>query len=99
VKALEEFLTICNLNIVNLRTEPTFETTRVSSYVDLTVVNNQLLRRVTDWTRGIQESCSDHKILSFNLGMDRQNKPINNTEYMGLRYIIKMRITESLKPF
>ena len=95
-KALEEFLTICNLNIVNLRTEPTFETTRGISYVDLTIVNNQLLRRVTDWTCGIQESFSDHKIffsdhkiLSFNLGMDRQDKPINNTEYMGLKYIIK----------
>jgi len=61
-KVLEEFLTICNLNIVNHRTEPTFETTRGSSYVDLTIVNNQLLRRVTDWTCGIQESCSDHKI-------------------------------------
>jgi len=86
-KALEEYLTICNLIIVNLRTEPTFETTRVSSYVDLTIVNNQLLRRVTDWTFGIQGSCSDHKIISFNLGMDGQDKPINNTEYMGLRYI------------
>jgi len=77
------------LNIVNLRTEPTFETTRGSSYVDLTIVNNQLLRRVTDWTCCIQESCSDHKILSFNLGMDRQDNSINNTEYMGLLYIIK----------
>jgi len=78
------------LNIENLRREPTFKTTRSSSYVDLTIVNNQMLRRVTDGTCGIQESCSDHKILSFNLGMDRQEKSINNTEYMGLRYIIKI---------
>jgi len=84
-KALEEFLTICNLNIVNLRTKPTFETTRDSSYVEYTIVNNQLLRRVTDWTCGIHESCSDHQIVSFNLGMDRQDKPINNTEYMGVQ--------------
>ncbi|MCL2611587.1 MAG: hypothetical protein FWE02_07955, partial [Defluviitaleaceae bacterium] len=55
-KALEEFLTIYNLYIVNHRTEPTFETTRGSSYVDLTVVNNQLLRRVTDWTCGIKKA-------------------------------------------
>ena len=78
-KALEDFLTIYNLHIVNYRTEPTFETTRGSSYVDLTIVNNQLLRRVTDWTCGIQESCSDQKILTFNLGMVRLDKPINNT--------------------
>ena len=92
-KALEEFLTIYNLYIVNHRTEPT---TRGSSFVDLTIVNNQLLRRVTDWTCGIQESCSDHKILSFNLGIGRQDKPINNIEYTGLRYIIK---NESYRKF
>ena len=56
-KALEDFLTIYNLHIVNHRTEPMFETTRGSSYIDLTIGNNQLLRCVTDWTCGIQESC------------------------------------------
>jgi hypothetical protein len=60
-----------------------------SSYVDLTIVNNQLLRHVTDWACSIQESCSDHKILIFNLRMVRQDKPIDNTDYAGLRYIIK----------
>jgi len=40
-----------------------------------------------------------YKILTFNLGMGRQDKPINNTDYVGLRYVIKMRISESLKPF
>jgi len=92
---LEDFLTIYNLHIVNYRTEPTFETTRGSSYVDLTSVNNQLLRRVTDWACGIQESFSDPKILTFNLGMVKQDKPINNTNYAGLRYIIKIRNTQS----
>jgi hypothetical protein len=62
---------------------------RGSSYVDLTIVNNQLLRYVTDWTCGIEEIFSDHKILTFNLGMVRQDKHINNTDYVGLRYIIK----------
>ena len=87
-EVLEGFLTIRNLYIVNDGSEPTFET-RGSSYVDLMIVNNQLLRCVTDWTCRIQESCSDHKILTFNLGMLRQDKPINNTDYVGLRYIIK----------
>jgi hypothetical protein len=88
-KVLEDFLTIYNLYIVNDKSEPTFETTRGSSYVDLTIVNNQLLRRVTDWTCGIQGSCSDHNILTFNLGMVMRDKPINNTDDVGLRYIIK----------
>jgi len=82
-KALEEYLSICNLNMVNHRTEPTFETTRGSSYVDLTIVNNELLSCVTDWTCGIQECYSDHKILSFNLGMDRQDKPIKTQNTGG----------------
>jgi len=60
------------------------------------IVNNQLLRRVTDWTCGIQESCSDHKILTFNCGMVRQDKHINNTDYVGLRYITK---NEDFKKF
>jgi hypothetical protein len=62
---LEDFLTNHNLYTVNDRSEPTFETTRGSSNVDLMIVNNQLLRRVTGWTCGIQESCSHHKILKI----------------------------------
>jgi hypothetical protein len=85
---LEEFLTIYNLYIVNDRSEPTFETKRGSSCVDLTIVNNQLIRRVTDWACGRQEDCSDHKIITFNLGMVRQEKPISNTDYVGISYII-----------
>jgi len=88
-KVLEDFLTISNLYIVNDRSEPTFETTRGSSYVDVTIVINQLLRHIIDWTCGIRESCSDHKILTFNLGMLRQDKPINNTDCVGIRYIVK----------
>ena len=77
------------MHIVNDMSEPTFEKTRGRSYVDLTIVNNKLFRRVTDWPCGIQGCCSEHKILTFNLGMVRQDKPINNTHYVGLRYIIK----------
>ena len=86
---MEDFLTIYNLYIVNHNTEPTFETTRGSSYVDLTIVNSQLLRHVTDWMCGTQESCSDHKLLTFYLVMVRQDRPVDNTDYVGLRYIIK----------
>jgi len=77
------------LYIVNDRSEPTFETTRGSSYVDLTIINNQSIRRVNDWTCGLQESFSDHKILTFNLVKGKQDKPINNIDNVGLRYIIQ----------
>ena len=88
-RVLEEFLTIHNLHVVNDRSEPTFETIRGRNYVDLTVVNNQLIQRVTDWACGIQESCSDHKIITFNLSMVRQDRSITNTDYVGVRYIVK----------
>ena len=75
--------------IVNYGLEPTFERTRGCSYVDLTIVNYQLLRSVTDWTCGLQESCSDQRILTFNLGMARQDKNIDTADYVGLWYIIR----------
>jgi hypothetical protein len=37
-KVLEDFLTTSNQYIVNDRSEPTFETTRCSSYVELTLL-------------------------------------------------------------
>jgi hypothetical protein len=43
-----------------------------------------LIRCVTDWTCGKQESSSDHKIITFNLGIVRQEKPTSNTDYMGI---------------
>ena len=94
---MEEFLTIYNLYIVNNRSEPMFETIRGCSYVDLTIVNYQVLRSVTDRTCDMQESCSDHKILTFNLGMARQDKNIDNADYVGLRYIIRNEDFGSLK--
>ena len=98
-KALEEFLTIYNLYIVNHRTEPTFETTRCGSYVDLTIVNNQSLRRVTDWTCGIQESCSDHKIYHLSSEMTGRINLLITQNLWGLTILWKMRTTDSLKPF
>ena len=31
----------------------------------------------------------DHEITTFNLGMARQDRPITNTDYVGIRYIVK----------
>jgi hypothetical protein len=53
------------------------------------VVNNRLLRKVTGWTSGKKESCSDHKIIIFNSEMMRQENHISNNDYPRTRYIIK----------
>ena len=71
-RALEEYLTISSLHIINENTGiPTFETRREKSWIDLTISNNHLLSRIKDWKCGEEESCSDHKIISFEC-----NKPL-----------------------
>ena len=41
-------LTICNLYIVNYRTEPTFETRRGSSYADLTIIHSKIRKVIQE---------------------------------------------------
>ena len=86
-KILEEFLTVKSLHIINENKDiPTFETIRGRSWVDLTITNDQLLRHVTEWKIEEDESCSDHKIISFKIG--EVNQCIINTS-KGIRYITK----------
>jgi hypothetical protein len=42
--------------------QTTFQNKRVSSNIDLTIVNNQLLHALKNWEISIEESCSDHNI-------------------------------------
>lgn len=84
-KKLEEFITINSLHIVNENIGvPTFETVNGRSWVDLTVVNNKLLRDIREWTTGEEESCSDHKIISFRIGNVNQN---HTRTFKGTRFI------------
>ena len=49
-KTLEEFLTSRELNIMNEESEwTTFQSCRGSTNIDLTVVNNRLLKNFHDW--------------------------------------------------
>ena len=85
-KILEEFL-ICNdLYVLNEATAtPTFQSKRGSSHIDLTITNSRLVRYVSDWICGQEESCSDNNILNFKI------VSVNNGEgkmnYMGVCYI------------
>ena len=65
-KILGEFL-ICNdLNVLNEFTEtPTFESNSGGSRTDPTTTNSRLVRYVSDWICGQEESCSDHNIVNF----------------------------------
>ena len=84
-KMLEEFITVNNLHIINENIGvPTFETRRGRSWIDLTLSNSQLLGNLTAWNIGDEESCSDHKLISFKIARGMQNQPYT---FKTTRYI------------
>ena len=86
-KILEEFVTSNDLYIINEDNgRPTFESSRGSSKVDLTLCSDQLLKEVYNWNSGQEESCSDHSIINFTIGSS-ENK--ENYTYRGIRYIVR----------
>ena len=65
----------------------TFLNSRGSRNIDLTVINNQLLRAVEQWEVSDQESCSDHSIIKFAIGQGSGSR--NKQESQGIKYIVK----------
>jgi hypothetical protein len=62
-KLLEEFFASNQLHIINEDSpRATFKSSRGSSNIDLTVVNNQMLAAIKDWNISEEKSCSDHNI-------------------------------------
>jgi len=63
---------------------PTFQSNMGSSRIELTISNSRLVRFVSDWICGEEESCSEHivnfKIASINNGKGKMN-------HTGVRYI------------
>jgi hypothetical protein len=87
---LEEF-TICNdLYVLNEATEtPTFQSNRGSGRIDLTISSNKLVRFVSDWTCGEEDSCSDHNIVNFKTASVNNGK--GNMNHMAVRYITNLQ--------
>lgn len=80
---VEECLASKHLHVLN---EDSERTTFMSSNVDLTIVNNQLLSAVNEWEISEQESCSDHSILKYIMGT--VNTPTEKYRFQGKRYKI-----------
>lgn len=92
---LEEFFICNNLYVMNESTDAaTFQSSRGSSRVDLTITNNKLLRYFSEWQCGEEESCSDHNIIKFRI--ESSNIGECKTSYLGVRYITKQ---ENYKKF
>jgi hypothetical protein len=86
-KTLEEYLISRDLNIMNEESElTTFQSRRGSSNVDLTIVNNRLLKNFTDWEISEDDSCSDHNIIKFKIGHDNNHETQHN--HKGPKYFI-----------
>lgn len=88
-RIMEDFVASQQLYIANEDKETfTFETIRAKSNIDLTLVSQQLLNLINDWSIGEEESCSDHKLITFNL---KQNTIENATSKPSFtkKYIVK----------
>jgi len=86
-KTLEEFIT-SDLLLRNEATGiPTFETIRRCSWIDLTLGNNILTQNTRRWTCGQEESCSDHKLILFDIEAGTSGCNVFNNA--GTRYQIK----------
>jgi endonuclease/exonuclease/phosphatase family metal-dependent hydrolase len=67
-KSLEELLRSRQLYTANEESSyKTFQSGRGASNIDLTILNNQAIEIINDWTIHDYESCSDH-ILKYELG-------------------------------
>jgi hypothetical protein len=87
-KSLEEFILTRDLFLMNEATgTPTFETIRGRSWIDLILCNNVFVQKTSGWTCGEEESCSDHKIIFFNIAAERSGGTA--IYYPGRRYITK----------
>ena len=72
---LVEFIICKDLYVMNEATEtPTFQSIRGSSRIDLTITNSKLVRFVSDWTCGEEESSSDHNIVNFKIASVNNGK-------------------------
>jgi len=73
----------------------TFLNSRGSSNIDLTVINNQILRAAEHWEVSDQESCSDHSIIKFAIGQGSWGR--SQQESQGVRYIVKGKDIDNSK--
>ena len=86
-KFLEDFFASNQLHIINEDSaRTTFQSSRGSSNIDLTIVNNQMLAAIKDWEISEEESCSDHNIIKCSINFSYNTAQIYN--FLGERYII-----------
>ena len=84
-KRLEDYIIRKQLHIMNEpSTKITFENRVGKSNIDLTLVTNNLIRRITDWKISDEESNSDHSI-SYDIKTDINHKTTQERRYRNKR--------------
>ena len=87
-KKLEEFLISKQLFVINEKSEmKTFQSSRGSSNIDLTISNNILLKEVQEWKISEEETCSDHRMIQFCIRQQNALQTRNN--FQGIKYITR----------
>ena len=67
-KIMEEFIISKSIYITNEESErTTFKNRQGSSNIDLTILNNLLLKALKNWEISEEESCSEHSITKFDI--------------------------------
>ena len=83
---VDEYMSSKRLYILNEPSEyTTFESNTGKSNIDLTVTNGKLVSLVKDWQCGGEESCSDHRFITFKIS----EQQTYNAQKIGVKYIIK----------
>ena len=73
---LEEFLFRHNIAVLNNGSEPTFQTVRAQSIIDVTFSSLGLLDVIQDWGVMKEDFLSDHRCVSFRLRLAVKNKKV-----------------------
>ena len=71
----------------------TFQSGRGASNIDLTILNNQAIEIISDWTIHDHESCSDHNIIKYELGKGKDFYRHTGTSMTRTRYRVTQRDT------
>lgn len=70
------------LIIINQGDVPTYESSRGSSYIDITLTNEKLYKKVINWkVEREEELLSDHNVITFEILLEKDNELNTNTRY------------------
>jgi len=100
-----EFILNNNLEILNVGNVPTFVTRVRCEVLDITLLNRSVASHISDWHVSPEESMSDHRIISFNIGLNlecsERKRNSRNTNWEGFNASLLRdqvtRVTEKLR--